>query len=79
VGTKKSKRPKEVTIDPDYDLGRSETEREDAVRAKFFQNEDLKQILLATKNSCIKHFKRRNSPETDDTLMKIRGELFEKM
>lgn len=79
VGTKKSKRPKEVTIDPDYELGRSEIEREDAVRAKFNQNEDLKQILLATKNSCIKRFKRRSSPETDNIIMKIRGELFEKM
>lgn len=79
VGTKKSKRPKEVMVDPDYDLGRSEIEREDAVRSKFHQNADLKQILLATKNSCIKHFKRRSSPETDTILMKIRGELFEKM
>lgn len=75
VGTQKSKRPKEVKIDPDYDLGRSEIERESAVRSKFQQNEDLKQILLATKNACIKHFQRGSPALKDDILMKIRREL----
>ena len=75
VGTQKSKRPKEVKIDPDYDLGRSEIERESAVRSKFQQNEDLKQILLATKAACIKHFQRGSPAIKDDILMKIRREL----
>lgn len=75
VGTQKSKRPKEVKIDPDYDLGRSEIERESAIRSKFQQNEDLKQILLATKTACIKHFQRGSPAIKDEILMKIRREL----
>jgi predicted NAD-dependent protein-ADP-ribosyltransferase YbiA (DUF1768 family) len=75
VGTQKSKRPKEIKIDPDYDLGRSEVERESAIRSKFQQNEDLKQILLATKSACIKHFQRGSPAIKDEILMKIRREL----
>lgn len=75
VGTQKSKRPKEVKIDPDYELGRSEIERENAVRSKFQQNEDLKQILLATKNACIKHFQRGSPSVKDDILIKVRSEI----
>jgi predicted NAD-dependent protein-ADP-ribosyltransferase YbiA (DUF1768 family) len=76
---KKSKykdlRPKGVKIDVDYSLGREEQEREIAVRAKFSQNEDLKQLLLLTKNALLQKYLRRKPAETDIILMKIRKEL----
>jgi len=75
AATQKSKRPTNVKPDVDFDLGRDIIERETAVRAKFKQNPELKQILLATRGACIKHFIRGNPPETDTILMKIRDEL----
>jgi predicted NAD-dependent protein-ADP-ribosyltransferase YbiA (DUF1768 family) len=75
VGTTKSKRPKEVKIDPDYELGRNTQERQDAVYAKFSQNEDLKQILMATKGACIKRFIRSNPPEVDSEIQAVRDKL----
>jgi hypothetical protein len=67
-------RPKEVKPDVDYKLGRDIVEREVAVKAKFAQ-EDMKQLLLATNDALLKHFIRRNPPETDTILMKIRADL----
>jgi len=72
---KKSLRPKEVKIDGDYFLGRDQEERELALRAKFTQNEDFKQLLLSTNNATLMHFRRRSEAEPDLLLMKIRREL----
>ena len=69
-------RPKSIVIDPDfYGQKRNLVERELAVRSKFAQNEDLKQLLLATKNAKLIHFIRGDGYETDDILMNIRKEL----
>lgn len=77
-GTKETMilRPKNIVIDPDfYGQKRNLIERELAVRSKFAQNEDLKQLLLATKNAKLIHFIRGDGYETDDILMNIRKEL----
>jgi predicted NAD-dependent protein-ADP-ribosyltransferase YbiA (DUF1768 family) len=71
-------RPKNVKQDPDYILGRGEEERMKALRAKFTQNEDMKQILLATKRSKLLHFSRREPPKVDTLLMRVRKELYQK-
>ena len=68
-------RPPNVKIDVDYNLGRNHEEREVAVKAKFSQNEDLKQLLLATKDALLKHSIRQRPPEIDKILMKVRMEL----
>ncbi len=49
-------RPKKVTIDPNFFSGRHITEMENAMRVKFSQNPELKQILLLTKKAKLVHF-----------------------
>ena len=71
----KSHRPMNIKIDVDYDLGRKMKERENALRAKFTQNEDLKHLLLATKKALLKHVERRKPAENDIQLMQLRREL----
>lgn len=73
-GKKKSKilRPVNVKIDPNFYGDRSAKERELALSAKFSQNEDLKQMLLATRNAKLNHFIRGNPAEPDHLLMKVR-------
>jgi predicted NAD-dependent protein-ADP-ribosyltransferase YbiA (DUF1768 family) len=71
----KTLRPKEVKIDADYHLGRFEEERERAVSAKFNQNEDLKQMLLLTKNALLIEFIRRNPAKKDIILMGVRRSI----
>jgi predicted NAD-dependent protein-ADP-ribosyltransferase YbiA (DUF1768 family) len=76
---KKILRAKHIKPDVDYALGRYQEERKLALRAKFTQNEDVKQILLATKRAQLLHFVRRESPQIDTPLMRIRQELYQKM
>lgn len=71
-------RPKNVKQDPDYILGRHDEERLNALRAKFTQNEDMKQILLATKRAKLLHFSRREPPKVDTLLMSVRNEVYQK-
>ena len=68
-------RPSNVQIDPDFYGARSENERLDAVRAKFSQNADLKQMLLLTKKAKLMHFIRGAPAEADHVLMAVRRDL----
>lgn len=70
-----SLRPSGVAIDPDFYGERSEQERETALQAKFGQNADMRQLLLATKNAKLVHFLRGAEGETDHLLMKVRHDL----
>ncbi len=71
----KEMRPQGIKMDADYNLGRKETERELALKAKFTQNEDLKQLLKMTKDALLQIYNRRSPPTKDHLLMKIRSEL----
>lgn len=67
-------RPANTMIDPDFYGGRNEEERMAALRAKFTQNEDLKQLLMATYPAELKHYT-SGPPTSDIPLMVVRKEL----
>jgi hypothetical protein len=68
-------RPYEVSIDSDFYGPRSKKEMYDAQLAKFTQNEDLKNLLLATNDAKLVHYVRGKEPEIYDNLMLIREKL----
>lgn len=68
-------RPKEISIDPDFFSGRNEKEKEDAIMAKFTQNEDLKKLLKSTKRAKLQNFIRGKPPIISNNLMRVRKKL----
>lgn len=68
-------RPLEIKIDPDFYGNRKNEEREKAVYAKFSQNEDLKEIIIATKNALLKKHIPKSESESDTILMKVRKQI----
>ena len=77
-------RPKNITIDPDFfqkaagvKFSRGEIEMESAMRAKFTQNADLKELLLATKKAKLEHITRGKPAIVFNDLMRVRREITE--
>ena len=69
-------RPTKITIDPDFfNHGRCEREMENAIFAKFSQNNNLKDLLLATRNAKLVHYQRGAPPEIYHHLMRVRHKL----
>ena len=68
-------RPVEVTVDSDFFGKRHKKEMYAAQYAKFTQNEDLKNLLLATGDAKLTHFSRGSPPVVFDELMMIRDKI----
>ena len=68
-------RPKEVEIDPDFFGSRHKKEMYASQFAKFTQNADLKQLLLATKGAKLEHHSRGSPPIVFEDLMLIRDKI----
>ena len=71
----KALRPKNISIDSDFNEARENEERKLAVYAKFEQNHDLKQLLSYTYPAKLIHFVRGSPAEPDNILMQIRKQL----
>jgi len=68
-------RPIEVSIDPTFYGKRKEKELFDAICAKFTQIEDLKQVLMATKNAKLVHYLKGKEPELAEQLIMVRDKV----
>ena len=68
-------KPPNVKPDSDYFAERSVTTRRNALVAKFEQNLDLRDTLLATKNATLKQFARGKKPIIRYDLMRVRDYL----
>ena len=65
-----------IKIDEDFfETGRDKEVMNKAQRAKFTQNEELKDLLISTKNARLMHFNRGNPPMEFTYLMELRKEL----
>lgn len=71
-------RPTSVEIDPDFYNKRASKELKDALQAKFTQNQDLKQLLIETKNAKLVEHVRGKDPLVQDDLMILREKLFKR-
>ena len=68
-------REAEIVIDPNFFNGRHKSEMKAAQMAKFSQNAELKEMLLATKMAKLQHFVRASPPVVFMDLMEVRREL----
>jgi predicted NAD-dependent protein-ADP-ribosyltransferase YbiA (DUF1768 family) len=68
-------RPNTIHIDSDFYGARKTEERERALYAKFSQNQELKYMLISTKNAVLQHFIPKRKAEKDYLLMKVRAQL----
>jgi predicted NAD-dependent protein-ADP-ribosyltransferase YbiA (DUF1768 family) len=68
-------RPAEVSIDPTFYGKRKEKELFDAICAKFNQIEELKRVLLETKNAKLMHYLKGKEPELAEQLIMVRDKL----
>jgi predicted NAD-dependent protein-ADP-ribosyltransferase YbiA (DUF1768 family) len=68
-------RPLEVTTDSDFFGKRQKREIYAAQYAKFTQNEDLKNLLLATCDAKLTHFSKGSPPVVFDELMQVRDKI----
>ena len=73
--TKELIRPVEVSVDPEFDDKVGEKALKDALYAKFSQNEDLRQMLLATRNAKLVYCKKCKEPKLAEGLIEVRNKI----
>jgi hypothetical protein len=70
------KRVKPIKPDVEYALGKKEEERELAIESKFTKNEDMKRMLINTKNAMLMYREKRGEEaQPDIPLMRLRAKL----
>ena len=69
---------KAVSIDPEFDDKIGEKVLKEALYAKFSQNEDLQDTLLATKKAKLVYCKKCKEPKLAEELIFIRNALKDK-
>jgi len=68
-------RPAEVSIDSTFYGKRKEKELFDAICAKFTQIEELKYVLMETKNAKLMHYLKGKEPELAEQLVMVRDKI----
>ena len=69
-------RPSKIAVDPDFfSHGRGERDMADAIYAKFSQNKNLTDILMATRNAKLVQYLRGSPPKAFHHLMQVRHKL----
>jgi len=68
-------RPTEVSIDPTFYGKRKEKELFDSICAKFTQIEELKHVLMETKNAKLMHYLKGKEPELAEQLVMVRDKI----
>lgn len=64
-----------ATVDADFFKDRNKVELYNAQQAKFNQNKDLQEILLATNDALLMHYRKSKPPIMSNNLMRIRMSL----
>ena len=72
---KEAKKEEGTKLDPHFFEGRHKTARKEAIMAKFDQNEELRRVLLNTKNAKLVYYEQGKEAEPDTILMEVRAEL----
>jgi len=68
-------RSKDIKIDPNFFGGKDDQALENALYAKFSQNEEMKSILLNSHGAKLQHFQGSAPPKNSDILMLVRNKL----
>jgi hypothetical protein len=68
-------RPSSINMDPEFYPDFAKESHLEAVRAKFSQNQDMKNILLSTMSAKLTRYVPNQPAELDNVLMKVRKEL----
>lgn len=68
-------RSKNIKIDPNFFGGKDEKALEDALYAKFSQNEEMRALLLNSYGAKLQHFQGSAPPKNSDILMLVRNKL----
>jgi predicted NAD-dependent protein-ADP-ribosyltransferase YbiA (DUF1768 family) len=68
-------RPSEVSIDPTFYGKRKEKELFDAICAKFTQIDELRSVLLETRNAKLMHYLKGKEPELAEQLIMVRDKI----
>ena len=72
---KEQLRTKDIKIDDEFYNGMNDKILEDAIYAKFSQNEDMKEVLVNTKKAKLLLYKHGSEPELSNILMIVRNRM----